>query len=76
MNSKELFGCFLRVVGVLGILYIVRHAANEVLSCSFPSHYYLLIKWVLGVLVGLYLMRGAPAVVKFAYPEKPAQPAP
>ena len=68
MNSKELFGLFLRIVGVLGIIFIVRHALQSVPTCT--ASVYLIIKWVIGVLVGLYLIRGAPLLVRFAYPAK------
>jgi hypothetical protein len=68
MNSKELFALFLRIVGVLGIIFIVRHALESVPTGTAPV--YLLIKWVIGALVGLYLIRGAPLLVKFAYPAK------
>ena len=68
MNSKELFTLFLRVVGILGMIFIVRHALESfpTLTPSVP----LIIKWVVGLLVGLYLIRGAPLLVKFAYPGK------
>jgi len=68
MNSKELFALFLRIVGVLGVIFIVRHALISVPTCTAPA--YVLIKWVIGALVGLYLIRGAPLLVKFAYPAK------
>jgi hypothetical protein len=74
MNSKELFALFLRAVGVLGIIFIVRHASlGLVPTLTAPA--YLLIKWVVGALVGLYLIRGAPLLVKFAFPGKPGSPA-
>ena len=73
MNSKELFGLFLRTVGVLGIIFIVRHVLGSVFTETVPA--YVLIKWVVGVFVGLYLIRGAPLLVKFAFPEKPVSPA-
>lgn len=68
MNSKELFALFLRIVGVLGGIFIVRHAL--VAAPGGAVTVYLIIKWVIGVLVGLYLIRGAPLLVKFAYPAK------
>jgi len=68
MNSKELFALFLRIVGVLGIIFIIRHALGSFPTCTASVH--LLIKWVIGALVGLYLIRGAPLLVKFAYPAK------
>ncbi|HEX7577002.1 MAG TPA: hypothetical protein VF430_03085 [Verrucomicrobiae bacterium] len=73
MNSKESFALFLRIVGVLGIIFIVRHALWSVPTLAAPPS--LLIKWVIGALVGLYLIRGAPLLVKFAFPGKPASPA-
>jgi hypothetical protein len=68
MNSKELFTLFLRIVGILGVIFIVRHVLESVPPCT-PS-VYLIIKWVIGALVALYLIRGAPLLVKFAYPAK------
>jgi hypothetical protein len=74
MNSKELFGLFLRAVGVLGIIFIVRHALQY--GPSFTTcPVFLIIKWVIGALVGLYLIRVASGLVKFAFPEKPGSPA-
>ncbi len=74
MNSKEMFALFLRAVGVLGILFIVRHALNVAPLCT-TCPVYLVIKWMIGLLVCLYLIRGAPLLVKFAYPGKPGNPA-
>lgn len=68
MNFKELFGLFLRIVGILGGIIIVRHTLE--LAPSGGVTVYLIIKWVIGVLVGLYLIRGAPLLVRFAYPAK------
>jgi len=68
MNSKELFGLFLRIVGILGGIVIVRHAM--VAGPAGNVTVYLIVKWVIGVLVALYLIRGAPLLVRFAYPAK------
>jgi hypothetical protein len=73
MNSKESFALFLRIVGVLGIIFIVRHALGSLPTETVPV--YVIVKWVVGVLVGLYLIRGAPLVMKFAFPEKAVSPA-
>ena len=70
MNSKESFALFLRMVGVLGIIFIVRHAWGTLPTEDVPV--YVIVKWVIGVLVGLYLMHGAPLAMKFAFPEKSA----
>ena len=74
MNSRELFALFLRMVGVLGIIFIVRHAALGLIPTpTVPS--YVLIKWVIGVFAGLYLIRGAPLLTKFAFPKNSGSPA-
>ena len=64
MKSKELFALALRVIGVLGIIYILRSAVRT----TSPAATFLIIRFVF-VLIGLYLLRGAPWLVKFAYPE-------
>jgi hypothetical protein len=68
MNSKEMFALFLRVVGVFGLILVVRHALS--FGPAFTVSGYLIVKWVIGVLLSLYLMRGAPLVVNFAFPDK------
>ena len=68
MNSKELFGLFLRIVGVLGIIFIIHHVLPP--SSQWCASTYLIVKWAIGLLVGLYLVRGAPLLVKFAFPAK------
>jgi hypothetical protein len=75
MNSKELFALFLRIVGVLGVIFIVRHALASAPAYSLLPMY-LHIKWLVGALVGLYLIQGAPWLMNFAYPKKPSSPAP
>jgi len=68
MNSKEMFALFLRIVGMLGIIFIVRHALEQSPSFAVPA--FTIVKWVIGVLIGLYFIRGASVLVSFAYPEK------
>jgi hypothetical protein len=75
MNSKELFALFLRIVGVLGIIYEIHNIGHKV---SAPSQClgYLVVR-VVYVLIGLYLIRGAPLLVKFAHCERASDtPAP
>jgi hypothetical protein len=54
------------MVGVLGIIIIVRHALASDHIETEPVLVF--VKWVIGVLVGLYFIRGAPLLVKFAFP--------
>jgi len=65
MNSKDLFALSLRIVGVLGITYVIRNCVRVTSTDAF----YLVLRLVY-VIIGLYLIRGAPMLVKFAYPEK------
>ena len=66
MNSKEMFGLFLRIVGVLGIVFIARHVLQSVPTWTVPTwtapactvstctvSVCLIIKWVIGALVSL-----------------------
>lgn len=73
MNSKELFALFLRMVGVLGVIIIVRHALAALPTETVPT--YVLIKWAVGILAGVYLMRGGSLVLQFAFPKKSSGPA-
>ncbi len=73
MNSKELFALFLRMVGVVGIIIIVRHALAALPAESVPV--YVLVKWAVGVLLGVYLIRGGSWVLRFAFPKSPGSAA-
>jgi len=68
MNSKELFILFLRIVGILGGVFIVRHVLETV--PPWPPSAYQVIEWIVGLFAALYLIRGAPLLVKFAFPAK------
>ena len=63
MKPKEQFALALRVIGVLGIAYIWRAFAR---NASPPA--LLLILRIVSLLIGVYFIRGASLLVKFAYP--------
>jgi len=65
MNSKELFALFLRVVGLLGIIYVIRRIAHA----ESPTTFWVALR-VIYLIIGVYLVRGAPLLLKFAYPEQ------
>lgn len=65
MNPKEQFALIVRVIGLLGVIYVIRRIVKT--ECDNTA---LLIVRVVSGLIGLYLVRGAPLLVKFAYPEK------
>lgn len=70
MCPKELFALMVRVVGMIGVIYVIRRIAK--LGVDTPP---LLIIRVVSALIGLYMVRGAPLLVKFAYPEKAGEAA-
>jgi hypothetical protein len=64
MKPREQFALALRIIGVLGIAYVVRTFVRN------PSPAMLaLIARVVSVLIGAYFIRGAALLVKIAYPE-------
>jgi hypothetical protein len=63
MNTKEQFALALRVIGVLGIIYIVRSFER-----SFSPPLGILIARLVCVIIGVYFIRGAALLVDFAYP--------
>jgi sorbitol-specific phosphotransferase system component IIBC len=64
MKPKEQFALALRIIGVLGIAYVLRTFVRHPCPSTF-----ILIAQVVSVLIGAYFMRGAPVLLKFAYPE-------
>jgi len=69
MKAKEQFALALRVIGVLGIIYVLRAFVRSPL----PEVVVLVVRVACAV-CGLYLIRGAPLLVKFAYPDSTAEP--
>ena len=67
MNAKELFGLIVRVIGLLAIIYVGRRIIK--IGAWEPLH----VVRIVSALVGVYMLRGAPLLLKFAYPEKTAE---
>ena len=77
MQPKDTFGVVIRVIGLLvsliALLYLVTGALVWIVpnyrpNVS-PSWVYFLIGAV-ALALGLYLLRGAPHIIRFAYPDK------
>jgi hypothetical protein len=64
MKARERFALALRIIGVLGIMHILRSFVRN----PSPAIVVLIARWVCAV-IGVYLIRGAPHLVRFAYPE-------
>lgn len=67
MKPKEAFGLIVRVFGLIGLAYCIRHLVKNPADCVV-----LLVARVVFALIALYMIRGASLLVKFAYPECPA----
>ena len=64
MSQKELFAVIVRVIGVLALIYIGRRVVL-IHAWEWP-----MIARAISVIVAVYMIRGAPLLVNFAYPEK------
>ncbi len=69
MKPREQFALALRIIGVLGVAYVLR---TFVRNPSAPA--LIVIIRVVSILVGAYFIRGATMLVKFAYPESAPEP--
>jgi hypothetical protein len=69
MKTTEQFALALRIIGVLGIAYVIRAVVRN----PVPATYVLVVR-VLSVLIGAYFIRGGCLLVKFAYPEATPEP--
>jgi hypothetical protein len=69
MKAKEQFALALRIIGVLGIAYVVRTFVRN----PAPPTLALIVR-VMSVLIGAYFIRGASLLVRFAYPESTPEP--
>jgi hypothetical protein len=64
MKPNEQFALALRIIGVLGLIYVLRTFVRN----PHPEFVFLIIRIVCAV-IGVYLIRGAAMLVKFAYPQ-------
>lgn len=77
MKPKDYFALALRVVGLLiavdGLRYIVESFLGVLgyFTTQRTSYSFYFIMGMIQFFVGLYLLRGASVVVRFAYPERP-----
>jgi|DewCreStandDraft_4_1066084.scaffolds.fasta_scaffold113918_2 lipopolysaccharide export LptBFGC system permease protein LptF len=70
MKPSELFALVLRIVGVLCLVYLVRNLMNNWIDGVFPKELAYFLSRIIYLAVGVYLLRGAPHFVRFAYPEE------
>lgn len=63
MKPREMFGVGVRVVGLVCLLYMLSGISLLVGAVSAM----MVVRWIIGVLLSLWLIRGASALVSFAY---------
>jgi hypothetical protein len=72
MKPNELFGVVVRVIGLIGLLYLLREEVNLLFSGMLPMVLALgwgpILESILGIFISIYFLRGAPALVRFAFP--------
>jgi hypothetical protein len=64
MNTKEHFALALRIIGVLSLMYVLRTFVRN----PSPAIAILIVRLACAA-VGVWLVRGMPPLVKFAYPD-------
>ena len=74
MNAKDVFGIIIRVLGLLGVLWGCSYLGAIVfwlLGRHVPGStiFYYFLASCLTLAVGIYFLRGAPRIVRFAYPD-------
>ena len=74
MKTEEWFGLAVRVIGVVALVYGAVYLLEALLFrfgyLNYPESVpgYFLITGLFHLLIGLYLIRGAPLLISFAYP--------
>jgi hypothetical protein len=65
MKSRDLFALAVRIAGLVSLMYLL---ATAVLFFAAGMALAFVIKTILWFLLSLWLIRGAPQLVRFAYP--------
>ena len=74
MKEKHIFGLVVKVLGLAGVLWGCSYVVSVIyyLLGSHPEGYTLyhyVVASVVTLALGLYFLRGAPHIVRFAYPD-------
>jgi len=77
MAPRECFGIAIRTIGIVMLVVSVMYFYSAVAVLFFPGmpHTSPLVSYLgafaIWLLVGLYLLRGAPHIIRFSYPPAP-----
>jgi hypothetical protein len=83
MKPKQAFGIAVRIIGLILLIIALLYIASGFVVLFDPQfkpnlspawHYFL--DGIVGVLISLYLLRGASHIVRFAYPEEDSETKP
>jgi len=67
MKPQELFAVAVRVVGLLSLLYLVF---TSLMFFAAGVSWQFVVRSLIWALVSLWFLRGAPQLVRFAYPDE------
>lgn len=65
MKPSEIFALVVRIVGLVSLVYML---SSSLLLIGLGLPWMLVVKTMVWFLVSLWLLRGAPQLVRFAYP--------
>ena len=65
MKPHELFGVAVRVAGLVSLIYMLGSA---MLLVAIGLPWLFIVKMIVWLLLSIWMLRGAPALVRFAYP--------
>ena len=66
MKAHQGFALAVRIVGLIGLLYLV---GSGIIFVGFGVPWFFVIRAITCALVCIWLVRGAPQLVRFAYPD-------
>lgn len=67
MTSKDLFAVCVRVIGLISLMLLFNSLA---LMLSAPMPWELVVRFVIWFVLAVWMLRGAPALIRFAYPDR------
>jgi hypothetical protein len=73
MKMKEVFAMIVRIIGLLGLVYVFVHIIQNFGHVEKAPVFYCLRKLVY-VICGFYMVAGAPLLLRLAYQEKAEPP--
>jgi hypothetical protein len=66
MKRRDIFGLLVRIAGLVSLLYMLKTA---LLFFGPRMHWVFIVKTIVWLALTLWLLRGAPQLVRFAYPD-------